>query len=80
MRTNIEIDDELMQKAMEATGALTKKAVVEAGLKALVGAREQEKIQHEARMKAREGILSLIGKVNFDEDYVEMMRRRSIAE
>jgi Arc/MetJ family transcription regulator len=32
MRTNIEIDDKLMKKAMKATGATTKKAVVEQGL------------------------------------------------
>jgi Arc/MetJ family transcription regulator len=32
MRTNIDIDDALMAEAMEASGAKTKKAVVEAGL------------------------------------------------
>jgi Arc/MetJ family transcription regulator len=36
MRTNIEIDDELMRKAMEATGAPTKKAAVEEALRILV--------------------------------------------
>ena len=35
MRTNIDIDDELMREAMEATGLRTKKAVVEAGLEIL---------------------------------------------
>ena len=29
MRTNIEIDDELMQQAMRSTGERTKKAVVD---------------------------------------------------
>lgn len=36
MRTNIEIDDALMAEAMEATGATSKKATVEAALRALV--------------------------------------------
>lgn len=36
MRTNIEIDDELLAKAMAARGLKTKKAAVEAGLRALV--------------------------------------------
>ena len=35
MRTNIDIDDELMREAMDATGLKTKKAVVEAGLEIL---------------------------------------------
>jgi Arc/MetJ family transcription regulator len=36
MRTNIDIDDELMRKAIAATGLRTKKAAVEEGLKLLV--------------------------------------------
>lgn len=36
MRTNIEIDDSLMHDAIRATGAKTKKAVVEQGLRILV--------------------------------------------
>jgi Arc/MetJ family transcription regulator len=36
MRTNIEIDDQLMDRAMELTGLRTKRAVVDAALKALV--------------------------------------------
>lgn len=36
MRTNIDIDDELMRQAMRHSGARTKKAVVEAGLRLLV--------------------------------------------
>jgi Arc/MetJ family transcription regulator len=35
MRTNIDIDDELMASAMKASGLKTKKAVVEAGLEIL---------------------------------------------
>jgi Arc/MetJ family transcription regulator len=36
MRTNIEIGDSLMKDAIRATGAKTKKAVVEQGLRILV--------------------------------------------
>jgi len=36
VRTNIEIDDELMAKAMELTGLGTKKAVVDEALRQLV--------------------------------------------
>ena len=43
MRTNIEIDDKLMKDALKATGAKTKREVVELGLKTLVRLRAQEK-------------------------------------
>jgi Arc/MetJ family transcription regulator len=36
VRTNIEIDDELMAQALELTGLRTKRAVVEAALRALI--------------------------------------------
>ena len=36
MRTNIDIDDALMTEAIRATGAKTKKAAVEEGLRVLV--------------------------------------------
>jgi Arc/MetJ family transcription regulator len=36
MRTNIEIDDQLIHQAMRSTGARTKKAAVDAGLRLLV--------------------------------------------
>lgn len=40
MRTNIDIDDDLMAEAMRATEHRTKKAVVEEGLRLLVRNRE----------------------------------------
>jgi Arc/MetJ family transcription regulator len=36
MRTNIDIDDDLLEQAMSATGLPTKKATVEEGLRQLV--------------------------------------------
>jgi Arc/MetJ family transcription regulator len=43
MRTNIEIDDELLSQAMTATGLSTKRATVEEGLRLLVRVRRQAK-------------------------------------
>jgi Arc/MetJ family transcription regulator len=45
MRTNIIIDDELMNEAMALSQLKTKKAVVETGLKLLVQIKKQERIQ-----------------------------------
>jgi Arc/MetJ family transcription regulator len=42
MRTNIEIDDELMKQAMKATGAGSKRAAVESALRRLVEVRAEE--------------------------------------
>jgi len=56
MRTNVEIDDELIQEAQRVTGLKTKRAVVEEGLKTLV------------RLKRQMKILELGGKVEFWED------------
>ena len=44
MRTNIEIDDQLMQKAMKLSNASTKKETVEQALKALIQREQQRKI------------------------------------
>ena len=62
MRTNIAIDDELMSAALEATGARTKREVVEDGLRLLVRLSRQA--------KARE----LFGTVNWIGDLDEMRR------
>ena len=45
MRTNIVIDDELMEEALKATGLSTKKEAVELGLKTLVRLKKQERIR-----------------------------------
>ena len=41
MRTNIEIDDDLLSQAMRATGLQTKRATVEEALRLLVRLRRQ---------------------------------------
>ncbi|MDE0065038.1 MAG: type II toxin-antitoxin system VapB family antitoxin [Gammaproteobacteria bacterium] len=45
MRTNIVIDDDLMNRAMRATGAKTKRQTVEMGLASLIRLKEQEEIR-----------------------------------
>ncbi len=45
MRTNIEIDDELMTRAMELSGLRTKRAVVEAALRDMVEWRSRQKLR-----------------------------------
>jgi Arc/MetJ family transcription regulator len=54
MRTTIEIDDALIREALRLTGLKTKRAVVEAGLKALVRLNRQRKI------------LDLVGEVHWE--------------
>ncbi len=62
MRTNIVIDDALMDQAMDATGERTKRGAVEAALRTVV------------RLKAQEGLRSLRGTVNWIGD-LDAMRR-----
>ena len=41
MRTNIEIDDDLMRQAMRRSGSRTKRATIESGLRLLIQTRAQ---------------------------------------
>lgn len=61
MRTNIVIDEKLMNDALQATGLKTKKEVVELGLKTLV------------RLDRQKQIKNLKGKLKWDGD-LEAMR------
>mgnify|MGYP000748905176 FL=1 len=60
MRTNIEIDDKLMNDVLKATGLKTKKDVVELGLKTLI------------RLNKQENIKKLRGKLQWTGDLDEM--------
>jgi Arc/MetJ family transcription regulator len=62
MRTNIVIDDDLMQQAMAATGARSKREAVERGLQLLVDRARQ------ASMK------TLRGTITWEGDLEEMRR------
>ena len=45
MRTNIDIDDRLMRQAMRSSGARTKRAAVEQGLRLLIQTRGQSSLR-----------------------------------
>ena len=64
MRTNIEIDDKLMNDVLKATGLTTKKDAVELGLKTLI------------RLNKQENIKKLRGKLQWTGD-IDDMRTRS---
>ena len=57
MRTNIDIDDRLMRRAMRSSGARTKRAVVEEALRLLVQTKGQSGIRHLRGKIAWEGDL-----------------------
>jgi len=65
MRTNIDIDDDLMRQAMRSSGARTKRAVVEEGLRLLIRTRGQASIRRLRGQVAWEGDLekSRLGRV-----------------
>jgi Arc/MetJ family transcription regulator len=44
MRTNIEIDDDLMARALKLSGLKTKRATVEQGLRLLIKLKQQERV------------------------------------
>lgn len=60
MRTNIEINDKLMNDVLKATGIKTKKEAVELGLKTLI------------RLKKQENIKKFRGELNWTGDLDEM--------
>ncbi len=64
MRTNIDIDDALIDQVMKATGLPTKRAAVEAGLKLILQMERQKKI------------LDMAGKVAWEGDLDEMRQGR----
>ena len=66
MRTNIVIDDRLMERAMRASGLKTKRAVVEAGLELLI------------RVKAQAGLRRLRG-VSWEGNLDELRAARAQA-
>jgi Arc/MetJ family transcription regulator len=57
MRTNIDIDDALLAKAMKACGHKTKRETVEAGLRILVRLRSQAKALEDIKGIGWEGDL-----------------------
>jgi len=64
MRTNIEIDDDLMRQAMTAGEETSKKATVEKALRLMIN------------LKAQEGFRKLRGKVKWEGDLDQMRATR----
>jgi Arc/MetJ family transcription regulator len=64
-RTNIEIDDQLMREAMKSSGARTKRAAVEEGLRLLI------------QTKGQANVRQLRGKVTWDGDLDESRAGRT---
>ncbi len=62
MRTNIVIDDQLMQKVLRITGVKTKREAVDLGLKALL------RLENQAELR------DLFGKIDWEGD-LDAMRR-----
>ena len=60
MRTNIVIDDKLMNDALKATGLNTKRETVELGLKMLI------------KLKKQEGIKAFRGRIQWEGSLEEM--------
>jgi Arc/MetJ family transcription regulator len=57
MRTNIVIDDELMNEVLEQTGIRTKREAVEMGLRALLQLKKQQDIRYFRGKITWEGVL-----------------------
>jgi Arc/MetJ family transcription regulator len=68
MRTNVVLNDELVDDAMRATGLTTKKAVIEEGLRTLVRLKAQGQLR---RLRGRlrwEGDLAVLREARFPMD------------
>ena len=65
MRTNIVLDDELVERAQKLTGIKTKREVVHEALRTLILLREQAEVRH------------LRGKLKWQGDLHEQRRSRS---
>ncbi len=68
MRTNIEIDDELIHVAMQVSGLKTKRATVEEGLRLLI------------RLMRQADVRSLFGQVRWEGDLDESRAGRALPE
>jgi Arc/MetJ family transcription regulator len=64
MRTNIELDDDLIARGMTLTEAKTKRQLVHLALEELV------------RSRSRKNLLDLAGRIEFREDFDHRLLRR----
>jgi Arc/MetJ family transcription regulator len=57
MRTNVELDDELVEEAFRMTGVRTKRALLQLALEELI------------RAKKKKNLMDLVGKISFADDF-----------
>ena len=74
MRTNIDIDDELMKQAIAATGATSKKAAVEISLRKLIDVKAREKALKAAMTRQEESRLAAVREGHLEEWHEELKR------
>ena len=65
MRTNIDLDDTLVDEAMKVSGAKTKKEVVDLALRALI------------KSRAKKDLLDLVGQIDIDPEFDHKKARRT---
>jgi len=65
LRTNIDLDETLLAKAIEASGAKTKREAVNRGLEALI------------RQSRKKDLLDLVGRIDFESGYDHKRTRRT---
>jgi Arc/MetJ family transcription regulator len=65
MRTNIDLDDTLVDEAMKVSGAKTKKEVVDLALRALI------------KSRVKKDLLDLVGQIDIDPDFDHKKARRT---
>ena len=65
MRTNIDLDEALVEKAFKASGARTKRELVHLGLEALI------------RQSRKKDLLDLVGKIDLDPGFDHKRIRRT---
>ena len=66
MRTNVEIDEKLLSRALRASGYRTKRAAIEAGLRLLVQFHSQKKLR------------ALKGKITWEGDLGDEIERADV--
>ena len=64
MRTNIDLDEDLIERGLTLTGARTKRQLVHLALEELV------------RSRSRKNLLDLAGRIEFQEDFDHRLLRR----
>lgn len=64
MRTNIDLDDDLVDEAMRVSGARTKKDVVDLALRVLI------------KSKKKRDLLDLVGQIDIDPEFDHKRARR----